>query len=53
MNQFVAMAVAEKISAVKTAEFFAARRSEADIDAGLRLLKRSDGQAPRSDDMLQ
>lgn len=53
MNQFVAMAVAEKVSALKTAEFFAARRSEADIEAGLRLLKRSGGQPPRSDDMLR
>lgn len=53
MNQFVAMAVAEKVSALETAGFFTARRSEADIETGLRLLKRSGGQAPRSDDMLR
>ena len=32
-NQFVATAVAEKVSAMKTAEFFAARKADADIEA--------------------
>ena len=43
----------EKVPALKTAKFFASRTAEADIEAGLRLLKRSGGQAPRSDDMLR
>ena len=53
MNQFIAMAVAEKVSALKTAEFFAERNSEADIEAAIRVLKRNGGQAPGPDDMLQ
>ena len=53
INQFIAMAVAEKVSALKTAEFFAARSSEADIDAAIRVLKRNGGQAPAPDDTLQ
>ena len=52
MNQFVAVAVAEKVSAMKTAEFFATRREEADIDAALRLLGRDGGQPPDPDDVL-
>ena len=46
INQFVAMAVAEKISAMKTAEFFTARGAEADIEAARRLLRRDGGQPP-------
>lgn len=43
INQFVAMAVAEKVSAMKTAEFFAVRRDAADVAAALRILRRDDG----------
>ena len=50
INQFVAMAVAEKISAMKTAEFFTARGAEADIEAARRLLRRDGGQSPTPDD---
>lgn len=53
INQFVAMAVAEKISAMKTAEFFTARGAEADIEAARRLLRRDGGQAPTPDDRLE
>ena len=52
INQFVAMAVAEKISAMKTAEFFTARGAEADIEAARRLLRRDGGQPPMPDDLL-
>ncbi len=52
MNQFVATAVAEKISALKTAEFFAARRDGGDTAGALRLLRRKGGQAPESQDRL-
>lgn len=52
INQFVAMAVAEKISAMKTAEFFTARGAEADIEAARRLLRRDGGQPPMPDDRL-
>ena len=53
MNQFIAMAVAEKVSALKTAEFFDARNSEADIGAAIRVLKRIGGQIPDPNDMLR
>ena len=53
MNQFIAMAVAEKVSALKTAEFFDARNSDVDIEAAIRVLKRNGGQAPSPDDTLQ
>ena len=36
INQFVTTAVAEKVSAMKTAEFFATRAAEADLDASRR-----------------
>ena len=52
IDQFVAMAVAEKISAMKTAEFFTARGAEADIEAARRLLRRDGGQPPMPDDRL-
>lgn len=52
MNQFVAMAVAEKISAMRTAEYFAARRDAADVEAALRILRREGGQPPNGADAL-
>ena len=42
MNQFVVMAVAEKISAMSVAEYFERRRDAAGVDAALRIL---DGKA--------
>ena len=52
INQFVNTAVAEKLSAMRTAEFFAERGSEADIDAARRLLRRGGGQPPDPSDRL-
>ena len=52
INQFVVMAVAEKVSAMKTAEFFAARSAEADLEAAQRILRRAGGQPPDPDDRL-
>lgn len=52
INQFVATAVAEKVSAMKTAEFFTDRASRADIEAARRLLRRAGGQLPEPDDRL-
>ena len=52
INQFVATAVAEKITAMRTAEFFAERSDEADIQAARRLLKRSSGEPPHASDRL-
>ena len=52
INQFVATAVAEKVSAMKTADFFAARSAEADIEAARRLLRRDGGEPPEPEDRL-
>lgn len=41
-----------KLSAMRTADFFAERRSGADIDAARRLLRRSGGQPPDLPDQL-
>ena len=52
INQFVTTAVAEKVSAMKTAEFFTGRAARADIEAARRLLRREGGQPPELDDRL-
>ena len=52
INQFVAMAVAEKVSAMKTADFFTQRRADADIEAARRLLRRTGGSPPRPEDRM-
>ena len=52
INQFVATAVAEKVSAMRTAEFFAARNADADIEAARRLLRRDGGEPPEPEDRL-
>lgn len=50
INQFVATAVAEKICALKTAEFFASRAGKADVQAARRILHRAGGQPPAPHD---
>lgn len=52
INQFITTAVAEKVAAMKTAEFFNARGAEADIEAARRLLRRDGGQPPEPDDAM-
>lgn len=52
VNQFVATAVAEKLAAMDTAAFFAARREKADFAAFDRLMQRKGGEAPQPDDTL-
>jgi hypothetical protein len=52
MNQFVVMAVAEKVSAMTTADFFAERKAKADPSAFRKILNRRGGQPPASDDEL-
>ena len=51
-NQFVVTAVAEKISALNTAEFFEERRGKADLKAFRRILNRKGGVPPREGDEL-
>jgi len=50
INQFVATAVAEKISALETAWFFQDRKNRADFRALDRILKRRGGERPRPGD---
>ena len=52
INQFVATAVAEKLSALQTAEFFADRKSRADFMAFDKILKRRGGALPRAGDEM-
>jgi len=46
----VASAIAKKVSALKTAEFFAERRGRADFRAFDRILNRKRGETPRNGD---
>jgi hypothetical protein len=50
INQFIATAVAEKLSAMRTADFFADRRARADFAAFDRLMRRDRGEPPRAED---
>lgn len=52
LNQFVASAVAEKVAALKTAEFFAARKGKGDREAFRRLMTRDGGVPPDSADQV-
>ena len=52
INQFVTVAVAEKLSAMKTADFFAERRARADVQTARHILSREGGQRPAPEDVL-
>ena len=52
INQFVTTAIAEKISAMKTGEFFTKRGRSADIDTARRLIRREGGQPPDPSDRV-
>lgn len=52
LNQFIVTAVAEKLSALRTAEFFEERKARADVAAALEIMSRQRGEAPRDDDQL-
>ncbi|HEU0156938.1 MAG TPA: YlcI/YnfO family protein [Stellaceae bacterium] len=52
INQFIATAVAEKLSAMRTAEFLAERRARADFAAFDRLMRRQGGEPPGPDDAM-
>ena len=52
MNQFITIAVAEKISVLETEQFFLNKMNEADMDAFRSLLFRSGGEPPRAGDEL-
>lgn len=52
MNQLIASAVAEKLSALETAEFFEGRARRADPEAFDRIMNRDGGEPPRARDEL-
>ena len=52
LNQFVAIAVAEKVAALRTASYFAERRGHADWAAFDRLMGRLNGQPPQPGDEM-
>jgi len=52
VNQLIALAVAQKVSASNAATWFAERRSRADMKALDRLLRRKGGAPPRGDDRM-
>jgi hypothetical protein len=52
INQFVVMAVAEKIAAMTAEEKFAERRARANLAAFDRIMNRKGGQPPRPEDEL-
>jgi len=52
INQFVATAVAEKLAVMDTVAFFAERRSKADFTEFDRIMRRTGGEPPRSEDTV-
>jgi len=50
LKQFIVSAVAEKLAALKTADYFAKRAVRADFRAFDRLMRRRSGEAPQPDD---
>jgi len=52
VNQFVATAVAEKVSALETAKYFADRRARADFKAFDKIMRRRGGSAPPEGDEM-
>ena len=50
LNQFIVTAVAEKLSAMRTADFFEERRGRADVGAALEIMQRKRGEVPRTGD---
>jgi hypothetical protein len=51
-RQFIVSAVAEKLAALKTADYFAKRASRADFRAFDRLMRRHRGEAPQPGDEM-
>ena len=52
INQFVATAVAEKVSALQTARYFADRKARADFKAFDKIMRRRGGKALREGDEM-
>ena len=52
MNQFVATAAAEKVSALQTARFFQERKARADFEAFDKIMNRQGGRPARKGDEM-
>jgi hypothetical protein len=52
INQFVATAVAEKVSALQTARFFENRKARADFKTFDKIMRRRGGKPPREGDEM-
>jgi hypothetical protein len=52
INQFVAIAVAEKVSALETATYFTDRQARADFKAFDKIMKRKGGKPPSKGDEM-
>jgi hypothetical protein len=52
INQFVATAVAEKVSALQTAKYFANRQARADFKAFDKIMRRRGGKTRRKGDEM-
>jgi hypothetical protein len=52
LNQFVACAVAEKVSALRTARYFAERKGRSNGAAFKRIMMRETGEPPREGDEI-
>lgn len=52
MDKPIASAVAEKLSAIETAEFFKERARRADVGAAIHIMNRARGEPPRAGDEL-
>jgi hypothetical protein len=50
LNQFINVAVAEKLSALRTAEYFQERGGRADVGKAIELLDRAGDEVPREGD---
>ena len=50
INQFVSIAVAEKLAMLEAETYFAERQARADLDAFDRLMARQTGEPPRAGD---
>jgi hypothetical protein len=52
LNQFINVAVAEKLSALRTADYFKERAARAEIGKALELLERAGDEPPREGDEI-
>jgi hypothetical protein len=52
LNQFIVSAVAEKLAALKTSEFFIERANSGNLNSALALLSRVGGPTPVDEDQL-